>query len=123
MRRHRERGGAKLKAILWTAVLLAGLYAAFKVVPIYFANYQLQDQMQTEARFATVNHRTDEDLRNVIYKEIQDRDIPARREDIKILENSQRGVRISVDYTATVDLTVYQLELHFTPTVDNRALY
>ena len=123
MSRHGERGGAKLKAILWTAALLAGFYVAFKVVPIYFANYQLQDKMQTEARYATVNHRSDDDLRNVIYKEIQDQDIPARREDIKILENSQRGVRISVDYTATVDLALYQLELHFTPTVDNRALY
>lgn len=123
MRRHRERGGGKLKAIIWTAVIFAGFYAAFKVVPIYFANYQLQDKMQTEARYATVNHRTDDDLRNIIYKEIQERDIPAHREDIKILENTQRGVRISVDYTATADLKVYQLELHFTPTVDNRALY
>jgi len=79
MSRHRERGGAKLKAILWTAALLAGFYVAFKVVPIYFANYQLQDKMQTEARYATVNHRSDDDLRNIIYKEAQDQDIPARR--------------------------------------------
>ena len=118
-----QRGGARLKAIFWTAVLVAVFYSGFKVVPVYFANYQLQDKMQTEARFAVVNHRTDEDLRNIIFKEIQDQDIPARREDIKILENTQRAVRISVDYTVPVDLKVYQFDLHFTPRAENRALY
>jgi hypothetical protein len=123
MRRDPELGGARLKAIFWTAVLVAALYVGFKVVPWYFADYQLQDKLQTEARFAVVNHRTDEDLRNVIFKEIQDQNIPARREDIKILENSQRAVRVSVDYTVPVDLKVYQFELHFTPSAENRALY
>ncbi|MBI3668821.1 MAG: DUF4845 domain-containing protein [Acidobacteria bacterium] len=118
-----QRGGALLKAIFWTAVLVAVLYAGFKVVPIYFANYQLQDKMQTEARFAVVNRRTDEELRKIIFKEIQDQNIPARREDIKILENTQRAVRIQVDYTVPVDLKVYQFDLHFTPSAENRALY
>ncbi len=118
-----QHGGALLKAIFWTAVLVAVLYAGFKVVPIYFANYQLQDKLQTEARFAVVNHRTDEELRKIIFKEIQDQDIPAHREDIKILENTQRAVRIRVDYTVPVDLKVYQFDLHFTPSAENRALY
>ncbi len=118
-----QRGGARLKAIFWTAVLVAVCYSGFKVVPAYFANYQLQDKLQTEARFAVVNHRSDEDLRNVVFKEIQDQDIPARREDIKILENTQRAVRISVDYTVPVDLKVYHFDLHFTPSAENRALY
>ena len=122
MRHERQRGGARLKAIFWTAVLVACGFVAFKVVPVYFANYQLQDKLQVEARFATVNRRSDDELREVIHKEIQERDIPARREDIKV-QQSQRGVRISVDYTVTVDLKVYQLQLHFTPSADNRALY
>ena len=123
MRRDPERGGARLKAIFWTAVLVSLFYVGFKVVPVFFANYQLQDKMNTEARFATVNHRSDEELRNIIYKEIQDKDIPARRENIKVLENTQRGVRIAVEYTVPVDLKVYQFELHFSPMADNRALY
>ena len=121
--RRRERGGAKLKAIFWTLVLCAAAYAGYKVVPAYIDNYTLQDKLTTEARFSVVNHRSDEDLREVIYKEIQIREIPARREDIKILENTSRGVRISVDYTVPVDLKVYQLTLHFNPSADNRALY
>ncbi len=122
-RRTLERGGGRLKAIVWLLILAAGVYVAFKIVPIYLANYQLQDKMQTEARFATVNHRTDDELRDVIYREIRDRDIPARREDIKILENTQRTVRLSVDYAVTVDLKLYELHLRFNPTAENRSVY
>ena len=116
-----SRGGAKLKAIIWLLVLGSAAYVGYKLVPIYFADYQLQDKMLTEARFATVNRRSSEEIRDVIFREIQEREIPARREDIRV-ETSQRGVRIVVDYTVTVDLRVYQLQLHFTPTAENRAL-
>lgn len=122
MTRKRGRGGARLKAVSWLFGVLAVIYVGVKLVPVYFANYQLQDKMLTEARFATVNRRTDEELRNIIYREIQDRDIPARREDIHI-EQSSRGVRISVDYTVAVDLKVYEFNLHFSPTSENRSLY
>ncbi len=121
LRRTGSRGGAKLKAIIWLLVLGGAAYVGYKLVPIYFANYQLQDKMLTEARFATVNRRSIEEIRDIVFREIQDREIPARREDIRV-ETSQRGVRIVVDYTVTVDLRVYQLQLHFTPTAENRAL-
>ncbi len=117
-----SRGGARLKAIFWLAVLAAGAYVGFKVTPILLSNYQLQDYMNTAARFASVNQRSDEDLREDIYREIQKRDIPARREDIKILENTRRGVRISVEYAVPVDLKVYQWTLHFNPVADNRSV-
>ena len=122
MSRNRERGGSRLKAIFWLLVLVAGGFTAFKVVPVYIDNYSLQDKMQTEARFATVNRPTEDHIRDVIFKEIQDLEIPAHREDIKV-EASPRGVKISVDYTVNVDLKVYQLKLHFNPAVDNRSLY
>ncbi len=118
-----QRGGARLNALVWTAILVGIIYASFKVVPPYYANYVLQDKMQVEARYAVFNHRTDDDLRDIVYRQIQDQQIPARREDVKIEENTQRGVRISVDYTVPVDLKVYELRLHFNPTADNRALY
>jgi hypothetical protein len=121
MNRKAELGGARLKAILWLLILLAGVYTPVKTIPVYIDNYELLDKMKTEARFATVNRRPDEEIRDHIYREIKDRDIPVRREDIRI-ENTSRGVRISVEYTVTVDLLVYQLQLHFNPTTENRAL-
>ena len=121
MNRQRERGAARLKAVFWILVLVAAVYVCVKTLPAYFANYQLQDRMITEARFATVNRRSDEELRDIIYSEIQEQQIPARREDIRI-ENTRRGVNISVEYTVTVDLGVYELKLHFNPSADNRSI-
>lgn len=119
--RRPERGAGKLKAIFWLLVLAAGVFVAVKTVPAYVTDYQLKDKLQTEARFATVNRRTDEELRDLVFKEIQALEIPARREDIKIL-NSSAGVTISVEYTVPVDLKVYQLTLHFNPSANNRSL-
>ncbi len=122
LRRTGSRGSARLKAIIWLLILGAVVYVCYKVIPIYLNNYQLEDRMQTEARFAVVNRKSEEAIRDVVYREIQERDIPARREDIRV-QSTQRNVHISVDYTVTVDLRVYQLHLHFTPTVDAPALY
>lgn len=119
--RRAVRGEGRVKAIFWTLVILLAVFVTIKVVPPYVANYQLQDKLVTEARFATVNRKSDEDLRNTIFREIQDLEIPARREDIKI-ENTSRMVRISVEYAVPVDLWFYRTELHFNPSTENRSL-
>ena len=121
MSREPSRGGARLRALIWTMILVAGIYAGYKLIPVYFANYQLQDKMQEIARFATVNNMTEEKVRDAVFREIQDRDIPAHREDIKV-QMSQRGVTISVSYTVNVDLILLKRELQFSPSAENRAL-
>jgi hypothetical protein len=109
-----QRGAGKLKAIIYTAILVAGVYMAFKIVPLYVADYQLKDKMAEQARFAVVNRYSDDQIRDVIYKTMQDLDIPAKREDIKV-EHTNRGLRISLDYTAPVDFMVYQTQWNFSP--------
>jgi hypothetical protein len=120
--RFRERGAGKIKAVLVTAVLAFGVFAAIKIVPPYAAEYQLADKMQEQARFAVVNRYTDEQIRDNIFKVVQDLEIPVKREAIKV-EASQQIVKISVDYTVPIDLLFYHLDLHFTPSSENRALY
>jgi hypothetical protein len=112
--RRSQRGEGKLKAIIYTAILVAGVYAAFKVVPPYVAEYQLKDKMSEQARFAVVNRYSEEKVRDIIYQTIQDLDIPAKREDIK-LSNTHAGMAISVSYSVPVDFVVYKTELNFSP--------
>src|ERR1700737_4239378 len=117
-----ERGSGKIKAIIVTAVLAFAVYAAVKIVPPYAAEYQLADKIQEQARFAVVNHYTDEQIRDNVYKVVQDLEIPAKREIIKV-EASREIVKISMDYTVPIDLLAYHLDLHFTPSSENKALY
>lgn len=117
-----QRGGGGLKAILYTAVLLIAVFVCFKIVPPYVSEYQLNDKMQEQARFAVVNRYTDEQIRDNVFKVIQDLDIEGvKKEDIKVVA-TQSVVRISVDYTVPVDFMVYSTELHFTPSSENRSI-
>jgi hypothetical protein len=120
--RSHERGGGKIKAIIVTAILAFAVYAAVKIVPPYAAEYQLADKIQEQARFAVVNRYTEEQIRDNVFKVVQDLDIPAKREAIKI-ESSQQVVKIAMDYTVPIDLLAYHLDLHFTPSSENKALY
>jgi hypothetical protein len=117
-----QRGAGKLKAVGYTAIAVLALYAAFKLVPPYVSEYQLQDKMQEQARFGIVNRYTDEQVRENVFKVIQDLDIPAKREDIKVTV-SQAIVKISLEYTVPVDLLVYSTELRFSPSSENKALF
>jgi len=116
-----QKGAGKLKTILYLAVLLAAIFAAVKILPAYVADYQLSDKMQELARFAIVNHYSEEQIRDNVYRAMQDLGIPAKREDIKITAN-QAVVKISLEYSVPVDLIVYQMELHFTPSSEGKSL-
>jgi hypothetical protein len=117
-----QGGAGKLKAIAFTAIIILAIYAAYKFVPPYISEYQLQDKMQEQARFGIVNHYTDEQVRENVFKVIQDLDIPAKREDIKVTV-TQAIVKISLEYTVPVDLLFYSTELHFSPSSENKSLY
>jgi hypothetical protein len=116
-----QRGEGKLKAIIYTVVLLFAVYAAVKIVPVYVAEYELKDKMAEQARFAIVNRYSEDQVRDVIYKVIQDLDIPATREDIKVL-STNNGIMISVNYSVPVDFKVYKTELSFSPSSEGRDL-
>jgi Domain of unknown function (DUF4845) len=121
-RNRSQRGEGRLKAIIVTAILVAGIAAAWKLVPPYSAEYQLADKIQEIARFAVVDHNSEEQVRDKVFKTIQDLDIPAKREDIKVTTSSSR-VTILVDYTVPVEiLGFYHVDLHFTPSSENKSL-
>jgi len=119
--RRSERGEGKLKAIIFSLIFLMGIVAAVKILPPYVAEYQLKDKMQETARFAVVNRDTEEIIKDKVYKVIVDLDIPAKREDIKVM-NSSKAVGISVSYSVPVDFYIYQTELHFTPATENASI-
>ena len=116
-----QRGEGKFRAIAFTAIVVFGGYAAFKLIPPYLAEYQLSDKMQEQARFAVVNRYSEDQIRDTIFKEAQDLEIPVQKEQIKVLA-SQSVVRISLDYTVPVDLFVYKMQLHFTPSSENKSI-
>ena len=93
-----ERGAGSLKTVVFVALGLLAIYLAFKLVPPYVSEYQLQDKMQEMARFGIVNHYSEEQIRDNVFKVVQDLDIPAKREDIKV-SVTPVPVKLSLEYT------------------------
>jgi hypothetical protein len=119
----RERGGSKLNLIITLAVMAAMVLAAIRIVPVYFANYQFQDALNSESRFALTGYpkRTEEDVRDDIMKKAQELGIPAKREDIQVSLGNGK-VDISLDYSVPIDLVVYQWTPQFHPHADNHTI-
>lgn len=119
--RDRERGGARLKAVVWTTILAAFIYVAAMLVPVLVNEYQFQDSLQDIARFASVNRKSSEQIKQAVLDEAQKQDLPVEAEDIKV-EGTGGNVHINVDYSVTIDLKVYQWTLNFHPAAYNASL-
>jgi hypothetical protein len=118
-----QRGGSRLKFIFSLAIVIAMVFAAIRVVPVYFANYQFQDALNSESRFALTGYpkRNAEDIRDDVMKKAEDLGIPAKRDAIQV--NLGNGtVDISLDYAVPIDLLVYQWTPEFHPHADNHTI-
>ncbi|MGB6233979.1 MAG: DUF4845 domain-containing protein, partial [Candidatus Acidiferrales bacterium] len=118
---HGEKGGTRLKTLFVLVIVFALGFAAVKIVPIYINNYQLQDSMQEEATYASVNRKTADQIKTDLEKRLTDLGISVDPSTIQVTSYSG-NVTISLEYTIPVDLTVYQLQLHFHPQADNTSL-
>ncbi len=118
---HGEMGGSRLKTLFVLVIVFALAFSAVKIVPIYVTNYQLQDSMQEEATYASVNRKTSDQIKTDLEKKLTDLGISVDPSTIQVTSYSG-NVKISLEYTIPVDLTVYQLQLHFHPQADNTSL-
>ncbi len=103
-----------MRTIAWLLILVSICYAGSSVIPIFFANYEFEDKITEEAEFAEQNHRSEEQLRDTVYREAQKLNLPVRLSDIAV-KNTSEGFSIRAPYAVRMDLLVYQSDLYFNP--------
>jgi hypothetical protein len=118
-----ERGGSKMSLLITLVILGAMAFTAIKIVPVYVENYQFQDSIEAESRFALTGYpkKGPEDVRADIFKKAQELDIPVKSEDIRV-SITNGSVEIGTDYSVPIDLKVYQFTLQFHPHADNHSI-
>jgi len=118
-----ERGGAKFNMLLTLVILGSIAYVGFKVVPVYVDDYQFQDSIQQESRFAFSGYpkKSPDDIRNDVLKKARELGLPLKNEDIQV-SVSNSNVDISADFTVTFDLSVYQWTHDFHHHADNHTI-
>jgi hypothetical protein len=119
----REHGGSKASLFFTLLVLGLMVFAAVKIAPVYFANYQFQDSIESESRFALSGYpkKTADDVRNDIWNKAKELGIPAERDSIKVAMDNG-SVEIGLDYSVPIDLALYQFTLQFHPHADNHSI-
>jgi cell division protein FtsL len=121
MRRTEEASG-RFKTLFSLALLAAIIFIAIKTLPAYVNNYQLQDHIRQLSTQLAVRTKpvTPDEIRNEVVTFAQDHGVPLTADNVSVTISSH--ITISLDYTVPVDLMIYTLKLHFTPSAENPSL-
>ena len=110
-----------LKTLFGLAFVIAVIYISWQLLPPYFSNYQLQDDITTIARFSGPTNRPEDDIRNDILKKALFYDIKLKPQQVKI---SREGIEvvITVKYSVTVTFIGGKTyEINFEDASENKA--
>lgn len=117
---------ATLKLIFGFAVFVALALVGLKVIPPYFANYELEDSLKTEALQATYTTRTEEDIRETVIKQARNYDIALTPKQVKVTRVGGFGtgtLNIEADYSVPIELPGYSTTLEFHPSTKNKGVF
>ena len=115
-----------LKLVTGIFVIVASVYLIVVLAPPYFTNYQFEDALKTESQMTTYTAKTEEAIREEVFKKAQDLDIPITKEQIKVARNGVQGtgtVSIEASYTVHVSLPAYPLDLNFDASARNKGVF
>ena len=113
-----DSGIGSLRIIFVFLVLGAVAYVAIKTIPVYVNNYEVQDYIRQLAIKASVERVRAEAVQDQVVAHAGEKDLPVTRDNVNVTINGSK-VRIDMDYTVPVDLKVYTLSLHFTPSSED----
>lgn len=102
----------KLKGLIGLAVILSGFYVAWNLIPPYFHNYQLQDDLDDIARKDSYYPVGDDDVIKSVIAKAQDESIALKEDQVKVSRNGN-ALGISVKYHVHVDMAVHPMDLDF----------
>ena len=113
-----DSGVGRLKIIFVLLVLGAVASGAIKTIPVYVNSYEVQDYIRQLAIKASVERVKPEAIQAQVVAHAVEKDLPVTRDNVKVTITGNK-VRIDMDYTVLVDLKVYTLSLHFTPSSED----
>jgi hypothetical protein len=114
-----------MKMVFGLLVVIVSLYLCVELIPPYYSNYEFQDALQNEALTSTNSAKTEDAIRDTVFKKAQDLQIPVVKESIQVHRNGTQGsgsVSIEVPYSVHLDMVLYPLDLHFDAAAVNKGV-
>ncbi len=115
-----------MRMFIGILVVAVAIFVCVALVPPYWANYQFEDAIKTEALMATNSTKTEDAIRESVFKRALDYGVPVDKEKIKVQHVGQNGtgsVTIEAPYTVTVNIPGYPLVLNFDPMTTNKGVF
>jgi hypothetical protein len=112
-----------MKLAFGLVIVAAALYLCVELVPPYYSNYEFQDAIQNEALMATNSSKSEDAIRDTVFKRAQDLQIPVTKEGIQVHRIGVQGsgsVSIEVPYNIHLDMILYPMDLHFDASATNK---
>ncbi len=111
----------KVKALIGLVVILGGFYVAWNMVPPYFNNYKLQDDLDDIARKSSYIAATDEDIKKNVIAKAEAADIKLKEDQI-VVSRVRDMLAITVKYRIHVEMLVHPVDLDFTANSLNKRI-
>jgi len=113
-----------IKLIFGLLVIVTAVYVGAELIPVYYANYEFQDAVKTEATLQTDTTKPEVEIQDTIFKKAQDLQIPLGKEQIKVSRRGTIGtgsLAIRAAYVVHIDFPGYPVDLHFDASTDNHS--
>jgi len=113
-----------VKLVFGLLVIVTAVYLGAELVPVYYANYEFQDAINTETTLETYTTKPEAEIQQMILKKAQDLQIPVSKEQIKVVRHGTTGtgsLSIQAPYDVHLDFPGYPLDLHFAASSENKS--
>jgi hypothetical protein len=115
-----------MKMVFGLAVIAGVIILIVALAPPYFSNYQFEDTLKTEAQMNTYTNKTEDAIRDEVFKKAQEMDIPVTKEQIRVVRSGVMGtgaVSIDASYIVHVNLPGYPFDLNFDASARNKGVF
>ena len=111
----------KLKGLIGIVIIVGFFYVAWNLIPPYFNNYQLQDELDDIARKNSYTSASEDDIKKIVVAKADTEDIKLKEDQVAVTR-TRDGVAISVKYRIHVDMVVHPVDLDFTANSLNKRI-
>src|SRR3569832_626450 len=111
----------QLRSLFGVAVVVIAMYLAWKVMPAYYANYEFQEFVESQARIESYNQHTEPEIAEIYAKKAAELEIPLTAQQIHV---QRMGTELTVEtqYDVHNKKPEHPFDLHFTAATKNRRI-
>jgi hypothetical protein len=103
-------GASKLTVLIFSLIFGTAFYAAYRIIPIYYSYFELQNQAESMVRLASTE--TNAEIRKRLVSIIQSLNLPFDNKDeinqLLLIERDSGVITISITYSEPLVITFFE---------------